>query len=142
MIPSTPISRRRSSTSRSLGGDNRTTTTSPFSSRPIADLFPNSTVLFGDLVGFTAWSSVRQPSQVFILLETLYYRFDQTAKKFGVFKVETIGDCYGRSDSHFFLSLVVNKTIYAAEWTLGLQSKLDLTDTYLYCFFVFPPPFP
>jgi Adenylate and Guanylate cyclase catalytic domain len=97
MIPSTPRPRRRSSTSRSLGGDSRTTTTSPFLSRPIADLFPNSTVLFGDLVGFTAWSSVRQPSQVFILLETLYYRFDQTAKKFGVFKVETIGDCYGRS---------------------------------------------
>jgi hypothetical protein len=95
MIPSTPRPRRRSSATRSLGSDSRPITTSPFSSRPIADLFPNSTVLFGDLVGFTAWSSVRQPSQVFILLETLYFRFDQTAKKFGVFKVETIGDCYG-----------------------------------------------
>ncbi len=31
---------------------------------------------------------------VFELLETLYGRFDRIAKKKGVFKVETIGDCY------------------------------------------------
>ena len=44
--------------------------------------------------GFTAWSSVREPSQVFILLESLYHAFDQIAKRRRVFKVETIGDCY------------------------------------------------
>lgn len=33
-------------------------------------------------------------STVFELLETLYGRFDRLAKKKGVFKVETIGDCY------------------------------------------------
>jgi hypothetical protein len=27
----------------------------PYQSRPIADLFPSATVMFGDLVGFTAW---------------------------------------------------------------------------------------
>jgi class 3 adenylate cyclase len=64
------------------------------SSKPIAELFPNTTVLFADIVGFTAWSSVRQPSQVFMLLETLYNKFDVVARKLGVFKVETIGDCY------------------------------------------------
>lgn len=61
---------------------------------PIADLFPNCTVLFADISGFTAWSSVREPSQVFTLLETLYKKFDDIAKKRGVFKVETVGDCY------------------------------------------------
>ena len=35
---------------------------------PIADLFPNSTVLFADISGFTAWSSEREPAQVFQLL--------------------------------------------------------------------------
>jgi hypothetical protein len=35
-----------------------------YESQPIADLFPNATVLFADLVGFTAWSSVREPPQV------------------------------------------------------------------------------
>eukprot|EP00980_Cylindrotheca_fusiformis_P003083 scaffold719_cov117-Cylindrotheca_fusiformis.AAC.3 len=45
---------------------------STIGSAPLADLFPSVTVLFADLVGFTAWSSAREPHQVFILLETLY----------------------------------------------------------------------
>lgn len=61
---------------------------------PIADLFPNTTILFADISGFTAWSSEREPSQVFILLETLYRAMDKAAKRLGVFKVETVGDCY------------------------------------------------
>lgn len=51
-------------------------------------------VQFADIAGFTAWSSVREPAQVFILLETIYQSFDQIAKRRRVFKVETIGDCY------------------------------------------------
>jgi hypothetical protein len=64
------------------------------SSKPIADLFPDATVMFADIAGFTAWSSTRNPSQVFTLLETIYFAFDKIADKRGVFKVETIGDCY------------------------------------------------
>jgi Adenylate and Guanylate cyclase catalytic domain len=56
------------------------------SSQPIADLFPNTTVLFADIAGFTAWSSQREPTQVFTLLETLYRSFDVIAKKLKVFK--------------------------------------------------------
>jgi class 3 adenylate cyclase len=62
--------------------------------QPIADLFPNTTVFFGDIAGFTSWSSQREPTQVFTLLQTLYQAFDRLAKKLGVFKIETIGDCY------------------------------------------------
>jgi class 3 adenylate cyclase len=61
---------------------------------PIADLFPETTVLFADIAGFTAWASVREPTQVFILLETIYHAFDQIANRRHVFKVETVGDCY------------------------------------------------
>jgi class 3 adenylate cyclase len=61
---------------------------------PIAELYPETTVLFADIVGFTSWSATRQPTQVFLLLETLYAAFDKIAKRRGVFKVETIGDCY------------------------------------------------
>lgn len=49
--------------------------------RPIADLFPDTTVMFGDIEGFTAWSSTREPSQVFLLLESLYGAFDTLAAK-------------------------------------------------------------
>jgi len=51
-------------------------------------------IVFADIAGFTAWSSVREPCQVFTLLETLYHAFDEIAKRRRVFKVETIGDCY------------------------------------------------
>ena len=61
---------------------------------PIADLYLESTILFADVVGFTAWSSVREPSQVFSLLETLFGAFDKVAETRRVFKVETVGDCY------------------------------------------------
>ena len=41
--------------------------------------------------GFTAWSSEREPAQVFTLLESLYGCMDKVAKRLGVFKVETVG---------------------------------------------------
>lgn len=50
--------------------------------------------MFGDIANFTAWSSTRDPSQVFTLLQTIYGAFDEIAKKHRVFKVETIGDSY------------------------------------------------
>jgi class 3 adenylate cyclase len=65
-----------------------------YKSKPIADLFPETTILFADIAGFTAWSSTREPSQVFVLLETIFKAFDEIAKRRGVFKVETVGDCY------------------------------------------------
>jgi class 3 adenylate cyclase len=65
-----------------------------YQTRPIADYFPHTTVMFSDLSGFTAWSSTREPFQVFALLETLYGAFDDIAERRGVFKVETVGDCY------------------------------------------------
>ncbi|CAB9519134.1 Receptor-type guanylate cyclase gcy [Seminavis robusta] len=64
------------------------------SMKPIADLFPNTTVMFADISGFTAWSSTRDPSQVFMLLQRIYGEFDEVARRRNVFKVETIGDCY------------------------------------------------
>ena len=38
----------------------------------LADFYPACTVMFGDIKGFSAWSSVRDPVQVFTLLETIY----------------------------------------------------------------------
>ena len=43
-----------------------------YGSKPIADLFLETTVLFADIAGFTAWSSAREPSSVFRLLEHIY----------------------------------------------------------------------
>jgi Adenylate and Guanylate cyclase catalytic domain len=66
----------------------------PASRNQIADLFPNCTVMFADIAGFTAWSSTRDPEHVFVMLQTVYQSFDEVARRRKVFKVETIGDSY------------------------------------------------
>ena len=48
--------------------------------QPIAEMFSDTTLIFINLVGFSAWSSVREPSQIFLLLESLYAEFDALAK--------------------------------------------------------------
>ena len=65
-------------------------TTSP----PNAVVYEETTIMFADMVGFTAWSSSRGPVDVFGLLESVYQAFDIIAQRRRVFKVETIGDCY------------------------------------------------
>ncbi|CAB9507210.1 Receptor-type guanylate cyclase gcy [Seminavis robusta] len=60
----------------------------------IASLYPETTIFFADLAGFTKWSSSRTPEEVFELLEAVYGAFDAIAQRRRVFKVETIGDCY------------------------------------------------
>jgi hypothetical protein len=53
--------------------ENEKKNTNIFGTEPIADLFPNATVMFLDVAGYTAWSSEREPGQVFLLLENLYH---------------------------------------------------------------------
>jgi class 3 adenylate cyclase len=101
--------------------------------QPIADLFPETTVLFADIAGFTAWSSARDPTHVFTLLQTLYQGFDRIAHKEKVFKVETIGDCYvavtGLPDPQKNHALKMARFAYAClqklhEMLLELELKL------------------
>lgn len=72
----------------------RTQAEEKFRSEPIAEFYTDTTIMFADIVGFTAWSSTREPKQVFSLLETIYSAFDEIAGRRRVFKVETVGDCY------------------------------------------------
>ncbi|HEY4165626.1 MAG TPA: adenylate/guanylate cyclase domain-containing protein, partial [Reyranella sp.] len=60
----------------------------------IADGFANVSVLFADLVGFTALSSEMPPHNVVTLLNGLFTRFDQAAQELGIEKIKTVGDAY------------------------------------------------
>lgn len=60
----------------------------------IADHFAQVTVLFADLVGFTVMSSQRPPGEVVDLLNNLFSRFDEIARRLDVEKIKTIGDAY------------------------------------------------
>ena len=60
----------------------------------IADAFPNVSVLFADMVGFTAMSRTMKASDLVKVLSDLFSRFDLITEKHGLEKIKTIGDCY------------------------------------------------
>lgn len=60
----------------------------------IADSFPEATVLFADIVDFTALSARRAPGEVVELLNEVFSRFDALAARHGLEKIKTIGDAY------------------------------------------------
>lgn len=62
--------------------------------KTIADGYESVTILFADLVGFTAKSSQRTPQEVITFLNTLFTEFDKLALQHGVEKVKTLGDSY------------------------------------------------
>jgi class 3 adenylate cyclase len=60
----------------------------------IADEVPDTSVLFGDLVGFTSLAARLTAADVVRHLDELFSRFDDLAAGRGVEKVKTIGDAY------------------------------------------------
>jgi magnesium-transporting ATPase (P-type)/class 3 adenylate cyclase len=58
------------------------------------DKIQHVTVLYADIVGFTAWSSTRSPEEIVGMLSELFTSFDKNCVKHNVYKVHTIGDCY------------------------------------------------
>jgi len=60
----------------------------------IAEAYPETTVLFSDLVGFTPWAQRTDPAQVVGFLDSLFTRFDGLAAEAGLEKIKTIGDSY------------------------------------------------
>ncbi len=62
--------------------------------RTIADYYESVTVLFADIVGFTNVSANTTPERLVEGLNTLFVRFDELARKYGLEKIKTIGDAY------------------------------------------------
>ena len=61
---------------------------------PIADAFPDVSIVFSDLVGFTELSS-RMPAAALVeLLNEVFSELDALAAAHGVEKIKTIGDAY------------------------------------------------
>ena len=60
----------------------------------IADAHPAVTVLFADIVGFTAYAERTAPATVVERLDDLFSTFDDLVDRFGLEKIKTIGDSY------------------------------------------------
>ena len=60
----------------------------------IAETYPETTVVFADLAGFTPWVSETDASRVVGFLDALFTRFDELAAQAGVEKIKTVGDEY------------------------------------------------
>ena len=60
----------------------------------IAGSYPDVSILFGDLIGFTDLSSQMSATELVRLLNDLVTRFDKRAELLGVEKIKTIGDAY------------------------------------------------
>ncbi|HWO18663.1 MAG TPA: adenylate/guanylate cyclase domain-containing protein, partial [Kofleriaceae bacterium] len=60
----------------------------------IVDRFDAVSVLFADIVGFTAMSSRTSPEELVTMLNDLFSTFDRLAEQHGLEKIKTIGDAY------------------------------------------------
>jgi len=60
----------------------------------IADHFDSVSVLFLDIVGFTALSSIAPPKHIVYMLDTIFTKADEIIETFGLEKIKTIGDGY------------------------------------------------
>jgi adenylate cyclase len=60
----------------------------------IAEVYPEVTVLFSDIVGFTELAAKLGPHETINMLNSLFGKFDELAETFGLEKIKTIGDSY------------------------------------------------
>lgn len=60
----------------------------------IAETYPEVTVLFADIVGFTELSSQLRPREIVGMLNDVFGRFDELVVEHQLEKIKTIGDCY------------------------------------------------
>jgi adenylate cyclase len=101
----------------------------------IAEVYPETTVLFGDIAAFTPWAQRTDPARVVGLLDALFTRFDELAAECAVEKIKTMGDAYmavaGAPDArpdHADAALALARGMLAAtgEWRAANGLELEL----------------
>lgn len=65
-----------------------------YESKAVCESAENVTLLFADIVGFTSYSSEKQPTVVVDMLSKLFSSFDKECSRLNLYKLYTIGDCY------------------------------------------------
>lgn len=84
----------------------------------VPSLYPNASVLFCDLVGFTPLARDMEPAALVELLNSIFSTFDQLAQAHGLEKIKTIGDAY--------MAVAGVPTALPAPATASAQMALDI----------------
>ncbi|HML93045.1 adenylate/guanylate cyclase domain-containing protein [Methyloceanibacter sp.] len=105
----------------------------------IAETYPEVTVLFADIVGFTKLAAQLGPRETVSMLNDVFGRFDELVVKFKLEKIKTIGDCYmvvagvpARSPTHcqqvarFSLAALKSFEVYAAAFSHPLRIRVGM----------------
>ena len=59
-----------------------------------SETYNDVTILFADIVGYTAFSSGKASRQIVEMVSQLFTEFDKECNRLNLFKLYTIGDCY------------------------------------------------
>ena len=107
--------------------------------RVIADRFESVTVLFADVVGFTAQTTAMQAGNVVARLNSVFSDFDARTQEHGLEKIKTIGDAYMlvggapelQSDHadrvvRMALDILADAKVLAAEVWPGLELRIGI----------------
>ncbi|UPR04205.1 guanylate cyclase [Chloropicon primus] len=84
-------------------------------------------ILYADLVGFTAFCKQVDPFEVMVFLNSLFRVFDDFCDLFGVYKVETVGDCYVASVG-VATGRMISQRVDATDSTR--EYSIDFVDSY------------
>ncbi len=92
----------------------------------IADRFDDVTLLFADIVGFTAMSSAMSPHELVSVLNEVFTVFDELVEQHDLEKVKTIGDAYMVIGG--LLDESKDHTERVADLALDLSARLEAID--------------
>jgi class 3 adenylate cyclase len=94
------------------------------------DKFDDVTVLFADIVDFTALMSGTAPTELIVLLNNVFSRFDRLVEKHNGEKIKTVGDAYMLAGG-----LPVLRSDHAenvADIALGMQKEVEALSSELH----------
>ena len=101
----------------------------------IAEIHPEVTVFFSDIVGFTELSAKIGPTETVRLLNDIFGEFDELADRHKIEKIKTIGDSYmvvggvPTGDSfhcHHVASFAIDVRAFLDEFSKGLNYPLQM----------------
>ena len=102
--------------------------------RIIAEQFEEASILFADLVGFTAMTEELSPVDIVNLLNDIFSHFDSLVEKYRLEKIRTIGDNYmvaagvpSRRPDHAIViaNLALEMNEYIRNYPAGEKNKIE-----------------